>query len=117
MSTFLAEGYEWHGDGGYLENETLSNYLAEYKSQSRAFKENITLQWFFRIKENQRPRHSNRRKGHIHNRSFLPTFDRSSTSTTKAWMKELDDLFQLHPVTEREATEIAVTHLEGGAKD
>ena len=47
MPTFLAEGNEWHGDGGYLEHETLSDYLAEYSSQSRAFKENINLQLFF----------------------------------------------------------------------
>ena len=29
ISSFLAEGDEWHGDGGYLENETPSTYLAE----------------------------------------------------------------------------------------
>ena len=29
MSTFFAEGHEGHGDGGYLEHETLRNYLAE----------------------------------------------------------------------------------------
>ena len=32
-----------HGDGGNLDHEILSEYLAEYKSQSRAFKENLTL--------------------------------------------------------------------------
>ena len=47
MPTFLAEGNEWHGDGGYLEHETLSDYLAEYKSQYIAFKENLTFQHFF----------------------------------------------------------------------
>ena len=30
-----------HGDGGHLENEILSGYLAEYKSQPRAFKETL----------------------------------------------------------------------------
>ena len=29
MPTFLAEGNEWHGDGGYLEHETLSDYIVE----------------------------------------------------------------------------------------
>ena len=44
MPTFLAEGNEWHGYGGYLEHETLSDYLLEYKSQSREFKENLNFQ-------------------------------------------------------------------------
>ena len=29
MPTFILEGNEWHGDGGYLEHETLSDYLVE----------------------------------------------------------------------------------------
>ena len=32
-----------HGDGGHLDHGILSEYLAEYKSQPRAFKENLTL--------------------------------------------------------------------------
>ena len=32
-----------HGDGGNLDHEILSDCLVEYKSQSRAFKENLTL--------------------------------------------------------------------------
>lgn len=91
----------------------MSNYLVEYKSQSREVKENLTLQYFFQIKENWRPCSSNRRRGNIYNRFFLPTFDGSSISTKKAWMKELHDFFQLHPLPEREAIEIALFHLEG----
>ena len=47
MPTFLVEGNEWHGDGGYLEHETVSDYLEEYKYKSRAFKENLTFQQYF----------------------------------------------------------------------
>ena len=35
-----------HGDGGHLEHEMLSEYLAEYKSQPIAFKETLTLPQF-----------------------------------------------------------------------
>ena len=35
-----------HGYGGHLDHEILSDYLAEYKSQRRAFKENLTLAQF-----------------------------------------------------------------------
>ena len=31
MPTFLVEINEWHGDGGYLEHDTLTDYIAEYK--------------------------------------------------------------------------------------
>ena len=53
----------------------------------------------------------------MQNRFFLPTFDGSSTSIEKSWMEKLDDFFQLHPVSEREAIEIAALNLEGEAKD
>ena len=35
-----------HEDGGNLDHEILSEYLAEYKSQLRSFKENLTLPKF-----------------------------------------------------------------------
>ena len=44
MSASFEEEDERHGDGGNLYHEILSEYIAEYKSQSRAFKENLTLQ-------------------------------------------------------------------------
>ena len=34
MSTFLEEEGEWHGYGGKLDHEIVSDYLIEYKSQS-----------------------------------------------------------------------------------
>ena len=40
-----------HGDGGHLEHEILSGYLAEYKSQHRAFKETLTLPQFIQLEE------------------------------------------------------------------
>ena len=47
----------------------------------------------------------------------MPKFDGSSTSTLRAWRKELATLFQLYPVTKREVVEIAALHLEGEARD
>ena len=77
----------------------------------------MTFQQFFQIKENQRPRNSNIRRGHMQNIFFLPTFDGSSKITAKAWMEKLDDFFQRHPVAEAEAIQIVVLHLEGELKD
>ena len=52
MPTLNVEGNEWHGDGGYLEHETPSDFIAEYRSQSGAFKYNLNFQYFFHFKEN-----------------------------------------------------------------
>ena len=57
-----------HGDGGHLDHEILSEYLAEYKSQPRAFKENLTLPQFIQLKGERRP---------CSNRFLLSTFDGS----------------------------------------
>ena len=47
----------------------------------------------------------------------MPTFDGSSSSTIKAWRKELDTFFMLHPVAEKEVVQIAALHLYGEAND
>ena len=39
MSTSFSEEGERHEDGGNLDHEILSEYLAEYKPEPRAFKE------------------------------------------------------------------------------
>ena len=78
MPTFFEEGEryrseEWHE----LEtHETLSLYLEEYKSKSRDFKEKLTLQQFFHIREERESYSSNIRMRH--NRFYFPTFDGSS---------------------------------------
>ena len=40
-----------HGYEGILDHEILSEYLAEYKSQLRAFKENLSIPQFIQLKE------------------------------------------------------------------
>ena len=85
-------------------HETLSLYLEEYKAQSRAFKEILTLQKFFQIKDERGSYRSNRRKRH--NRFYLPTFYGSSSSNVKAWRRELDTFFMLHPVAEKEVVQL-----------
>ena len=54
---------------------------------------------------------------HIVGSLFLPTFDGSSKSSTKAWVKKLDFYFQLNQMTEGEAIKIATLHLEGEVHD
>ena len=47
----------------------------------------------------------------------MPTFDRFSSSTAKAWRKELHAFFRLHLVVEKEFVQIAALHLQGEANE
>ena len=117
MPAFFEEGERYRNEERREPetHETLILYLEEYKAQSRAFKESLTLQEFFELKEERRSYNINRRKRH--NRFYLPTYDGSSSSTVNAWRKELDAFFKLHPVAEREVVQIAALHLHGEAND
>ena len=50
MPTFLAVE-----NGGFQEQETLEDYFMEYESQSQRFKDHLSFQEFFQIKDNRRP--------------------------------------------------------------
>ena len=97
----------------------------EYESQSHRFKDHLSFQEFFHIKDNRRPRHHNRVGGFIQNYDlhhtmgifFLPNFDGSSKCTTKSWVEKLDIYFQLNKVPKMEAIKIATLHLEGEEHD
>ena len=67
--------------------ETLSDYLQEYESQSWRFKEHLNFQGFYEIKEDKRHKNYNRsRRG----RFFLPNFDGSTKCKAKDWIEQLD---------------------------
>ena len=115
MPTFLAREEE---EGDTPKEETLGDYLQEYESQSRRFKEHLSFQGFFQLKEEIRLNNYNKRRGcmqHTLGRFFLPTFDGSPKSTAKAWVKELDTYFQLHKVSGEEAIRVVALHIEGKA--
>ena len=98
MPTLLAIEEE---KGEAPKEETLGDYLQEYESQSRRFKEHLNFQGFFQIKENIKPSNHNRRRGcmqHTLGRFFLPTFDGSPKSTSKSWVRKLETYFQLHQI-------------------
>ena len=63
MPTFLVVGNE-----GFQEQESLEEYFMEYESQTQRFKDDLSFQEFFQIKDNRRPRHHNRGGGFIQNR-------------------------------------------------
>ena len=117
MPTFFGEGERCINEerNEPETHETLSLYLEEYKAQSRAFKEKLNLQQFFKIKEERGSYSSNKRKRH--NRFYLATFDGSFSSTVKSWRRELDAFFRLHPIDERDVVQIAALHLLGEAND
>ena len=78
--------------------ETLSDYLQEYESQSWRLKEHLKFQEFFKLKEERRPKNHNiSRIGRL----FLPIFYGSSKCTAKDWIEQLDSYLQLHKVLEK----------------
>lgn len=103
MPFLSEEEYKKHGEGVHLEHEILSGYLAEYKSQRRAFKETLTLPQFIQLGGERRPCSNRKMRG---NKFLLSTFYGLSTSTTRAWVMKLDAFFLLHPVVEREIVAI-----------
>ena len=70
--------------------ETLSDYLQKYESQSWRFKVHLDFQGFFQLKEDRRSSNHNRSK---RGRIFLSNFDGSTKCTTEAWVKELYSYF------------------------
>ena len=46
-----------------MEHEILSGYLAEYKSQPKAFKETLALPQFIQLAEERRPYNNKRMRG------------------------------------------------------
>ena len=101
MPTFLAMGNE-----GFQEQESLEDYFMEYESQTQRFKDHLSFQEFFQIKDNRRPKHHNRSGGFIHNHDlhrtmgilFLPNFYGSFKCTAKSWVEKLEIYFQLNKV-------------------
>ena len=77
----------------YLDHYILSKYLVEYKPQPRAFKETLALPQFIQLKEERRLCNRKEIQG---NRFLLSTFDGSSTA--RAWERNLEAFFLLHPV-------------------
>lgn len=113
--TFLARGEE---EGETPKEETLGDYLREYESQSKRFKEPLSFPKFFQIKEERRSNRTMSSRGcmqHTLGRNFLPTFDGSPESSAKSWVKKLDTYFQLHQVSEEHSIRVAALHLQGKA--
>ena len=95
-----------------MHHQILSDYLVEYRSQPRAFRETLDFPHFIQLKEEKRPCSKKEIKG---NRFLLSTFDGSSNART--WVRKLEAFFLLHPMAGKEAVEISALHLEGEAYD
>ena len=90
MPTFLARE---EVEGETPKEDTFGDYLQEYESQSRRFKEHLSFQEFCQLKEERRSNNYNRRRGHMQHtlgRFFLPTFHGSPESSAKSWVRKLD---------------------------
>ena len=87
MPTFLAVENE-----GPQEKASLEDYFEEYEYQNQIFKDHLSFQEFFHLKDKRRPRQQYRDGGFFHDRHhsmgrlFLPKFDGSSSSFAKAWV-------------------------------
>ena len=75
--------------------ETLVDYLQEYESQYKRFKDHLNLQGFCRIKEER----ITRGKKHGVVILFLSTFDGSPKCPARVWVGELDTYVQQHQVS------------------
>ena len=71
--------------GRYLDHQILSDYLVEYISQPRGFKETLHFPHFIQLREEKRPCSRKEIKG---NRFLLSTFDGSSYART--WVRKLE---------------------------
>ena len=47
----------------------------------------------------------------------LPYFDGSNKCSASSWIKNLDTYFQLNPMDERDAIEMATLHIDGETDD
>ena len=100
MPTFLVVDT---GVGVQQEQEPahMGDYFAEYQAYGQEFKDALTFHDFVLLKRDSRPRHHHRgnrhsQDGDMHRtvgRFHLPTFDGSSNSSAKAWVKKLDIYF------------------------
>ena len=97
--------------GDVPKQETLGDYLQEYESQSKRFKDHLNFQGFFKIKEER----STRGKQHDVGRLFLSTFYGSAKCSARAWVEKLNTYLQQHQISEDEAIKVAALHFEGKA--
>ena len=84
---FISSGME---EGNVPKKETLGDYLQEYESQSKRFKDHLNFQEFFKIREEK----ITSCKHHDMGIFFLSTFYGSPKFSARAWVEELDTYLQ-----------------------
>ena len=89
-----------------IRRETLSDFLQEYESQTKKFRDHITFPEFFQIKV---------RRINQHDRFILSNFDGSPTCSAIAWVEELDTFLQHNQISKDEAIRVVALHLGGKA--
>ena len=119
MPTFLGADI---GAGAQQELEPghMGDYFAEYQEYGQEFRDALPFRDFFQLERDSRPRKFHRENKHSHDgglqrivdRFHLPTFDRSSKHSEKAWVENLDTSFQLDRVSEGETIKMVTSHLE-----
>ena len=80
---------------------TLGEYFEEYELQSQGFKEHLSFQEFYRIKDGRRINPHQKEENLMQGSSlqcsmiglFLPTFDGTPNFTAKAWVEKPDTYF------------------------
>jgi len=97
----------------------MGDYFAEYQAYGQDFRDVLSFRDFVQLQQDSRPR-DHYHDGDTHctvSRFHLPTFDGSSISSTKSWVKKPDIYFQLNQMSEIEAIKVATLHLDGEAQD
>lgn len=102
----------------------MGDYFVEYQFYGPDFREAIIFKDFCQLNGNNRSRGQSG-GGYEHGidlqrmmgRLFLPNFDGSPKSSTRAWVEKLDVYFQLNEMTELDELTISTLHLEREAHD
>jgi hypothetical protein len=106
----------------------IAEYRREYIALGHDFHQDMTLVEYCGLRLRNRPREPRRggpQQQQGHNLDFIrkvgkltiPSFDRSSKYTARAWVQKQDTYYKLNQMTETEAISFATLHLEGEAHE
>jgi hypothetical protein len=108
--------------------EDIAEYMSEYLALGRDFHQDMTLVKYCGLRLRNRskePQRGGQQQQQGHNIDFIqkvgklsiPSFDRSSKCTTRAWVQKLEMYYKLIQMTETEAINFATLHLEREAHE
>lgn len=98
---------------------TRTEYIARaYAALEAHIRETVSFRELCEDKQRETPRrHVNEELKHKVNKVTLPNFDESEKITAHTWLEKLNTFFTLSPMTEEDALQFAILHLEGAVHE